>query len=233
MATSTMSSGCARSAGWPTLEVLTAAVAGWTWTQVLDLRAARERGRPVGVVAALVLGVGVVLPALLAPGLLPLSLLLLGGAELALLARPRGTRAPEGHARTGLLVAAPLVALLALRLTLITTDGGAAGLGLSLASVGALQRLAAAFLGPAGLLVEAPFLLVVLPGLLLLLREGDRLTAGGPVVALLLAGLVPEDARGPVLAAALALAAPPLAAGTTVLAGASGGRHCPGFKHGT
>jgi hypothetical protein len=214
----------ARSAGWPTLEALTAAATAWTWTQVLDLRSARERGRPVGVLAALVLGLGVVSPALFAPVLLPLSLLLLGGAELALLARPRGTRAPEGHARTGLLVAAPLLALLALRIALAAPGSGSAGLGLSMESAGALQRLAAAFLGPAGLLAEAPFLLVALPGLLFLLREGDRLTAGGPVAALLLAGLVPEEARGPLLAAALALGAVPLAAGATALAGSSGGR---------
>lgn len=214
----------ARSAGWPTLEVLTAAVTGWTWTQVLDLRAARERGRPVTVLSALVLGFGVALPTLLAPALLPLSLLLLGGAELALLARPRGTRGPEGHARTGLLVASPLVVLLALRLALAVQAGDAAGLALSLSSAGALQRLSSAFLGPAGLLVEAPFLLIALPGLLLLLREGDRLAAGAPVVALLLAGLVPEASRSPMLAAALALAAVPLAAGATVVAGSAGGR---------
>lgn len=207
-------------AGWPSLEILTAAAAAWTWTRALDVRAARERGRPVGAGPGLALGLGVVTPMLLDPLLLPLSLLLLASAELALVARPRGARTASRVALAGLGAAVPLLVALLVQ----AARGAAVGLGLELDWGGLGAGADRLLLGPGGLLTEAPLLAVTALGLGVLLRAEDRLAALVPLLSLLLAAAAPERRQAALLAAAVALGAVPLTAGATSLVGHRAGR---------
>jgi len=207
-------------AGWPSLEILTAAAAAWTWTRVLDVRAARERGRAVGIGSGLALGLGVVTPTLLESSLLPLSLLLLAAAELALVARPRGAHEPSRVALAGLGAAAPLLVTLLAR----GASGAPIGPGLALEWSRLGAGADALLLGSGGLLLEAPLLAGAALGLGVLVRAEDRLAALAPLLTLVLAAAAPLEHGAVLLAAAVALAAVPLTAGATALVGHRGGR---------